>query len=203
MRLNAHYNQLWDRTPDAVLVPCVGRTTREAMQPQSMWVRPGQRLIGCSAYGARIVNSVTYVVAEVGVDFVEVNMAPECRAERVTPEGEPLPERELRALDRQERDIRLTHAEASRYLRLSHALCYASVQGSTISEHLLMLDLGHRYFTMRSLIVGMSRATHGAFVHMATPEQQRELLDTARPLELFPDARLAEEEPVYSDSDEE
>ena len=172
------------------------------MQPQSMWVRPGQRLIGCSTYGARIVHSVMYIVAAVSEDWIEVDMAPECCAERLNPDGEPLPDKELGALDRQEKGIRLSYAEASQYLRLAHVLCYASVQGSTISEHLLMLDLEHRYFSMRSLIVGMSRATHGRFVHMATREQQRELLASAPPLERFPHTQLPEEEPVYSDEEE-
>jgi hypothetical protein len=202
MPLNAHYNQLRDRTADAVLVPCIGRTTRAAMQPQTMWVRPGQRLIGCSTYGARIVHSAMYVVAAVSEDHIEVDMAPECRSERLGPDGEPLSDKELAALDRQEMGIQLTYAEASQFLRLAHVLCYASVQGSTISEHVLMLDLEHRYFSMRSLIVGMSRATHGRFVHMATQEQQRELLASAPRLELFPETQLPEEEPVYSDDEE-
>ena len=203
MRLNAHYNQLRDRTADAVFVPCIGSTVRAAMQPQSMWVRPGQRLIGCSTYGARIVHSVMYIVAAVSEEWIEVNMAPECCAERLNSEGESLSAKELAALDRQEKGIRLTYTEASQYLWLAHVLCYASVQGSTISEHLLMLDLQHRHFSMRSLIVGMSRATHGMFVHMATQEQQRNLLASAPPDERFPMTRLPEEEPVYSDDEEE
>jgi hypothetical protein len=203
MRLNAHYNKIKDRTEDAVHVPCIGRTTRAAMQPQSMWVRPGQRLIGCSTYGARIIHSVMYVVTAVGETWIDVDMAPECCSERLSPDGEPLSDKEQRALDKQEKNIHLTYAEASRYLRLAHVLCYASVQGSTISEHVLMLDLQHQYFSMRSLIVGMSRATHGRFVHMATREQQKELLASAPRIELFPETQLPEEEPVYSDDEEE
>ena len=57
---------------------------------------------------------------------------------------------------------------------------------------------------MRSLIVGMSRATHGRFVHMATREQQTELLASAPRIELFPQTEMPEEEePVYSDEEEE
>ena len=35
-----------------------------------------------------------------------------------------------------------------------------------------MLDTGHIHFSRRALIVGMSRATHGSYVHVATPEYE-------------------------------
>jgi hypothetical protein len=38
---------------------------------------------------------------------------------------------------------------------------------------------------------------------MATREQQRELLASTPRLELFPETQLPEEEPVYSDDEEE
>ena len=57
--------------------------------------------------------------------------------------------------------------EVPRLLRLTHAMCYFTVQGRTIRDkHILLADTDHRHFSTRSLIVGMSRATHGKFVHV-------------------------------------
>ena len=47
------------------------------------------------------------------------------------------------------------------------------VQGKTCRDkHILLLDTSH----MRTLIVGMSRATHGKYVHVATPFDEERLL---------------------------
>ena len=62
------------------------------------------------------------------------------------------------------------------------------MQGSTLRKtHVLLFDTRHRnrrtresYFTMRHLIVGMSRATHGRYVHVPTSKQERYLMDRAR-----------------------
>ena len=43
-------------------------------------------------------------------------------------------------------------------------------------KHILLLDTNHRHFDMRKLIVGMSRATHGQYVHVATPADEQQLL---------------------------
>ena len=85
--------------------------------------------------------------------------------------------RALEKVEKQEGEIELSHADASRGLRLSHALCYTSVQGLTIRDrHILMLDMEHPHFSVRSLIVGLSRATRGAQVHAATQDQENRLM---------------------------
>ena len=43
-------------------------------------------------------------------------------------------------------------------------------------KHILLLDTNHRHFDMRKLIVGMSRATHGQYVRVATPADEQQLL---------------------------
>ena len=84
----------------------------------------------------------------------------------------PLPSKE---------DPRLTHAEVAKTMRLTYALCYASIQGRTLKDrHILLLDTMHReYLTMRHLIVGMSRATHGQFVHLPTLRDELALVKRA------------------------
>ena len=69
--------------------------------------------------------------------------------------------------------LKLSHAEASKNLRLTFALCYATVQGRTLRDkHIVLLDTRHRFFTMRHLIVGLSRATAGRFVHVQSKRYQ-------------------------------
>ena len=71
----------------------------------------------------------------------------------------------------------LKYSDVAKYLRLQHALVHASVQGRTMrNEHIGILDCFTRNFTVRNMIVAMSRATHGQFVHVFSPEQQRDLL---------------------------
>ena len=71
---------------------------------------------------------------------------------------------------------------------MTYALCYFSCQASTIREkHVVLLDTSHwdrrseqSFFMMRHLIVGLSRVTHGDFVHIPTEAQETELLEAAR-----------------------
>ena len=71
----------------------------------------------------------------------------------------------------------LKYSDVAKYLRLQHALVHACVQGRTMrNEHIGILDYCTRNFTVRNMIVAMSRATHGQFVHVFSPEQQRGLL---------------------------
>ena len=56
-------------------------------------------------------------------------------------------------------------------LRLTHAMCYYTVQGRTIKDRRTMLiDTDHPHFSRRALIVGLSRATHNNIVHVAGNE---------------------------------
>ena len=58
------------------------------------------------------------------------------------------------------RAVSLGLAQAGSVLRLTHCLCYASVQGLTLRDKLIrLLDVKHRFFCSRHLLVGLSRAT--------------------------------------------
>ena len=74
----------------------------------------------------------------------------------------------------------LTKDAVSRVLRVQHALVYASIQGRTMREkHLGLLDTTHTGFTMRHLIVSVSRATHGKYVHIFNSTQAQKCLELA------------------------
>ena len=52
-------------------------------------------------------------------------------------------------------------------LRLTHSMCFYTVQGRTVRDrHIVLLDTANRNFSVRALIVGLSRATHGSFLHV-------------------------------------
>ena len=65
-------------------------------------------------------------------------------------------------------------------MRLTHAMCYYTVQGRTLQGHTLLLDTTHPNFSRRALIVGLSRATHGDFVHVASSHDAKTFLGERR-----------------------
>jgi hypothetical protein len=67
---------------------------------------------------------------------------------------------------------KLTHARAAAILRLQHALVYASIQGRTLRQKRIgLMDTWNRNFTIRHLIVAVSRATEGQYVHIFNEKQ--------------------------------
>ena len=70
-------------------------------------------------------------------------------------------------------EIEVPLEEIPYLLRLTHAMCYYTIQGRTIRDrHILLFDTGHPHFSRRTLIVGLSRATHGKNVHVVTDETE-------------------------------
>ena len=68
-------------------------------------------------------------------------------------------------------EIEVPIEEIPYLLRLTHAVCYYTVQGRTIKDRRIMLiDTDHPHFSRRALIVGLSRATHSNAVHVADSE---------------------------------
>ena len=64
-------------------------------------------------------------------------------------------------------NIELTHQQTAQWLRLPYALTYYTIQGRTLKDkHIILEDTRSSHFTMRNLIVGMSRATHESLVHI-------------------------------------
>ena len=78
----------------------------------------------------------------------------------------------------------MTYDAVARLLRVQHALVYASIQGRTMRGLSLgLLDTRHVNFTVRHLIVALSRATHGKFLHIFNRAQEEACLDTAKKFE--------------------
>jgi len=65
-------------------------------------------------------------------------------------------------------EVTVPLADVPAVLRLTHAMCYYTVQGRTLRSNIVLLDTSNKNFSRRALIVGLSRATHGDHVHVAT-----------------------------------
>ena len=71
--------------------------------------------------------------------------------------------------------FKLTHARVAAILRLQHALVYASIQGRTLRmKQIGLMDTRHINFTVRHLIVAVSRATKGEYVHVLNEADETE-----------------------------
>ena len=121
---------------------------------ESMWIWPGQKLLGCARSSRPVKNQCEYIVVRADSDHVVVQL-----------EG-----------DEDEKEIRLDHHQCIQSMRLACARTAASVQGLTMrGQRLLVLSAGHEYMTPRCLYVVISRVTEAQYLHVASAEQQREL----------------------------
>jgi hypothetical protein len=183
VQVNAVVNAAVAKAPGAVFVKKVGTIRGLANQPQGMWLVPGVELIGASKASTTIVNGYRYVVEAVTTAVVTVRVAPEYRremeplAEDATPEQARAHVAERKRLDKAEGPITLSHKDASEMLRLTHCLCYATVQGITIRDKkVVLLDVMRGHFGIRTVLVAVSRVTDGRFVGAATAKQQADLV---------------------------
>jgi hypothetical protein len=104
-----------------------------------MLLWPGIVLIGCLAVGRHgIQNGVLYSVESVTSEAVVLIGG-----------------------------VSLTHAHAKSCLRLSYAQTYASCQGSEFDGPLRLHDTRHKFFSLKHLFVGLSRAKVASEVGLA------------------------------------
>jgi hypothetical protein len=125
------------------------------MQPQSMSIWQGLELIGCTRGSGkkRVVQGVVYVITDIAESDVQLEMLDEYCRDPLNKCGDEIP--------------KVPIEEMCSQLRLTHAMCYYTIQGRTIkNRHIQLLDTDHPHFGVRSLIVGLSRATHGRFLHV-------------------------------------
>ena len=155
MRVNTRQNERL-RPAGAVYLEWAGEDLVGCtMQPQSMYIWPGLELIGCSRGSGKkdVVQGVLYVIKEITDTHVKLEMRDEyCKDPQNKTEDE-LPEVILEDVCSQ--------------LRLCHAMCYYTVQGRTIKDKpIVLLDTSHPHFSVRALIVALSRTTHGKWLHI-------------------------------------
>ena len=140
MAINKAYNDR-QKTDESIFVK-VGKQHSTTNPPQDFWCFPGQLLMCCTERNKTdFFNGLFVTVQSVSSERV-----------RVKATGK--------------RPVSLSIAEAGQ-LRLTHALCYASVQGYTLRDKLIrLLDVKHHNFTSRHLLVGMSRASSSTLVEV-------------------------------------
>ena len=166
-------------------------------QPQSMTIWEGIHLIACPRGSGKttlgVVQGVVYSVERISEDTVTLKMLPEYRKTGTTAgdgavrRGEAAVEEvefegpdggfgapQLVDVSKAKEEVTVPLADVPAVLRLTHAMCYYTVQGRTLRGHTVLLDTENPKFSRRALIVGLSRATHGSQVHLCT-EKDAEL----------------------------
>ena len=150
-RQNAQLAGVPGKTP-AVFVKCSENELPGCtVKPQDMWLWPGITLIGCprGSGAGLVVQGVLYTVVAITEKTVKLQMCEEyCHGAGDETTEVPLD-------------------QVCGQLRLTHAMCYYTCQGRTVKDrHIVLLDTDHFHFSTRSLIVGLSRATHGRYLHI-------------------------------------
>ena len=135
------------------------------MQPQSMRIWPstskdkldGIHLIGCPRGSGKqlVVQGVIYCVMDITDTEVELQMMPEyCHGAK-------------------DESVKIPIDEVCSQLRPTHAMCYYTMQGRTVkNRHMILLDTGSEHFSVRALIVGLSRVESGSFLHIGDSTSQ-------------------------------
>ena len=157
MQINAKQNLLL-KPESATFCECSEEQTRGCtMLPQDMFIWVGIELIGCPRGSGKslVVQGVLYTVVDIRDKVVQLRMREEyCRGEK-------------------DEEVEVPLNEVCSQLRLTHAMCYYTCQGRTVKDrHILLMDTTHSHFSTRSLIVGLSRTTHGRFLHIGDEESE-------------------------------
>jgi hypothetical protein len=193
----------------SLFIPCTkSKALGVTMLPQDMTIWVGIELLGCihQSNSKTVINGVLYVCT--GWDarsvFFDVHKRykkqPGDDTDESDNEAEPVEAEPVLENDEEEpqddasedpaegeipADLKLSYENTSKWMRLTHARCYGSIQGSTMEDqHILLIDTRapdgkQRHFSLRHLIVGVSRATHQKYVHI-DPSYEALLMSGAR-----------------------
>jgi len=148
-----------------------------------MTIWKGIALIGCprgSAKKSPVVQGVVYTVKQINENDVVLRMLKDYRPPETDKPKEEDEEEDEDDECAKPSDITLLLEDVPTLMRLTHAMCYYTVQGRTLRDHTLLLDTSHNNFSRRALIVGLSRADHGDLVHVATDEEEAQFMGGRR-----------------------
>ena len=155
------------------------------MQPQDFKIWIGAEVLGCTrGFQKKVLNAVTYVVKGVEEGQVQFSMSPEFRggdgASRSEADSSDDSKTEENEEEAQE-DINLSLEDTAALMRPTHCIVYYTAQGRTLRDkNVLLLDVANKYFTLRHFIVGVSHATAGTRLRIATTEQQQQFMKNVR-----------------------
>ena len=161
------------------------------LEPQDYIIWEGMELLGCirMSNSKTVINGVWYVVLRWDESSVYLKVHPRYQKQPEETVEKPVKEEDEDEDDEEDpaegevpEELKLSHENTSKWLRPMHALCYGSIQGCTMEDkRILLLDTRAkegrpRHFTLRHLIVGVSRATHQDLVHVATEAYEKDLM---------------------------
>jgi hypothetical protein len=168
-----HAEKLWMPWDDEEPLP--GFT----MQPQSCWIWKGLEVVGCTRKALPkkiIVNGFSYTIVGFDSENVKLKVSleyaqkdPQENAEEEEDEGEEeevTPDWDEPIME--DGAFEVPHQDFMKHFRLAFAVpvCYA--QGRTYRDQkLLIMDTESDHFTMRHLIVAISRVTNGSNLWIA------------------------------------
>ena len=121
-----------------------------------------------------VVQGVCYSVERITDDAVTIKMLEEYCPKHAISNAEHEHANEPVDVSKAKAEVKVPIADLPIVMRLTHALCYYTVQGRTLRGHTALLDTENLKFSRRALIVGLSRAVHGSQVHICT-ERDAEL----------------------------
>ena len=192
--INVHIaTELGQKGIETKLVPkTTSKSLGVTMAPQDFKIWVGMELLGCirQSNSKTIINGVWYVIVRWDDRFIYLNVHERYRKQPGDDTDDEKEEGDGEEEEETEEDpgegeipaeVKLSYENASKWLRPMHALCYGSIQGCTMAnKRILLLDTTRAYFTLRHLIVGVSRATHQDNVHVATDEYEKNMMFFAR-----------------------
>jgi hypothetical protein len=196
-----HSEKLWMPWDDETPLP--GFT----MQPQECWIWKGMEVIGCTrkSVGHKIINGYSYSIMGFDKDTVTLQVFPEFaknmpkekddeeEEEEEGEEGEGEGEGNKSESAVKQVDFQISHTMFMKHFRLAFALpvCYA--QGRTYrNKKVLIMNTESEHFTMRHLIVAVSRVTNGKDLWIAPPGFGSVMNDLAKTIK---NARKAQHAP--------
>ena len=150
-RINALENERLAPADAVLLEPPSCERERMANKPQAMRVWLGLKFLGCMKQSdEKTTNGMEYEV--LGTTDSTVGLR------SLDPSGK----------EQHGAPFELSYSETAQRMRLQHALCYYTCEGRTFRDGLCVLyDTGHKFFTRRHLIVGISRCGEGRDVQIA------------------------------------
>jgi hypothetical protein len=170
------------------------------MQPQSLWIWKGMEVIGCTrkSMGKVIVNGYSYTITGFDDENVHLKVFPEYakkEEEAVDVEAaEADAEEEEQGEDEEEAEevdvevdpavFQVTHETFMKHFRQADALPVCYSQGRTYrNKKVLLMDTESPHYTMRHLIVAISRVTNGNDIWIAPPELGSDMSSMAKSIE--------------------
>ena len=161
------------------------------MQPQACWIWKGLEVMGCTRknMGNEIVNGFSYMVTDFDDEKVQLKVITKVEVEEEDKEEEDFADDEADDAEEVEEAIdavtfQVSHDNFMKHFRLSFAIPVCYSQGRTYRDKtLLLVDTESQHYSMRHLIVAVSRVTNSKNLWIAPEGYSYTIADKAKAIE--------------------